>query len=85
MPTPGTRLGRLLGRVDTDVEDVASSQDYVSVVCRRRVATVLGGSFQYDVHVAVGIDHLAAVFDIVLQPNVNVAVEFFHEQVERLS
>jgi hypothetical protein len=31
--------------------------------------------------VAIGIDHLAAVFDIVLQPNVNVAVEFFHEQV----
>ena len=85
MPTPGTRLGRLLGRVDTDVEDVASSQDYVSVVCRRGVATVLGGSFQYDVHVAVGIDHFAAVFDIALQPNVNVAVEFLHEQVERFS
>lgn|SRR5208282_5595715 len=82
---PGTRLDRLLGRVDTDVEDVASSQDYVPVVCSRRVATVLGGPFQYDVHVAIGIDHFAAVFDIALQPNVNVAVEFLNEQVERFS
>jgi len=85
MPRFGTRLGWLPGRVDTYVEYVASSQYHVSEVCRGRIAAVLGGAFQYDVHVAIGIDHLAAVFDIVLQPNVNVAVKFLHEQVERFS
>ena len=74
MPLSGTRLGRLLGRVDTDVEYVTSSQYNVPVVLRRRVTAVLGGPFQYDVHVAIGIDHLSAILDIVLQPNVNFAV-----------
>jgi hypothetical protein len=75
----------LLAGFDAYVENVATAKDYVTVVGGWRVTAVFRGAFEYDVHVAVGVDHLPSVLNVVLESNVDFRVEFFHEQVERFS
>ena len=67
-------LGLLLARVDADVEYVAPAQYDVSVVGCRRVSTILCRALQYGVHVTIRLDHLPAVFYIILQPNVDFGI-----------
>jgi len=74
-----------LARVDTDVENIAASEYDVSIVGCGRVAAVFGCALKYDVHVAVGLDHFAAVLHIMLQSNVDFGVQLLHEQIEGLS
>ena len=72
-------LGLLLGRIYTNIEYVASAQDDVSIVGCWRVAAVFGRALKDDVHVTIGFNHLTAVLDIVLQPNVYFGVQFLHK------
>jgi hypothetical protein len=67
------------------VQYVATTEYYVPVIGGWRITAVFRCSFQYDVHVAVGVDHLSSVLDIVLEPNVDFRVEFLYEQVEWFS
>ena len=79
-------LASLLSRLtDTHVEYVTSTQDEVSEVCSGRVAPVFGGSVQDYVHVAVAVDHLATVLDVIFQPDRDVGVQLLHKKVQRLS
>ena len=78
-------FGWLLSRlVNTNVEYVASAQNEVSEVCGRRVAPVLGRSVQYYVHMAVAVDHLAAVLDIILQSDGDVGVQLLYQKIQWL-
>ena len=72
------RLGRLLGCVDTDVEDVASSQDNVAVVGCGRIASVFCSPFKDYVHVNIRADHTASVFDIILEANADLRIQLLH-------
>lgn len=69
--------------VNTNVEYVASTQNEVSEVCSRRVASIFRRSVQDYVHVAVAIDHLAAVLDVVLESDRNVGVQLLDQKVQR--
>jgi hypothetical protein len=78
-------LGGLLSCLaHTHVEYVTSTENEVSEVRSRRVASILGGPVQDYVHVTVAVDHSAAVFDIVLQPDRNVGVQLLHQKIQRL-
>jgi hypothetical protein len=78
-------LGSLLARFDAYVENVAATKDNVSIVRSSRIATVLRGTFENDVHVTIGVDHSASIFDITLESNTDLSIELFNEQVERFS
>jgi len=75
----------LLTRVHADVENIASPKDDVAVVLGRRVSSVLGCSFKDYVHVAVSINHAAAVLDIILQSDADLAVQLLYQEVEWFS
>ena len=69
--------------VDADIENVATSQNEIPKIGSWRIPSVLCGAVQYDVHMTVAVDHLAAVFDVILQPDADVRIEFLHEQIQR--
>jgi len=73
----GLRL--LLARIDTNVENIATTKDEVTVVGCWRVAAELRSAFKDDVHVTVGIYHAAVVLDIILESNVHFSVKLLHE------
>jgi len=75
----------LLASVHTNVEYVAAAEDHITVVCRQRISTVLARTFQDNIHVAVGVDHASAIFNIVLEPNAYFTVQFLYEEIERFS
>mgnify|MGYP007084753640 CR=1 FL=1 len=68
--------------VDTNVENVASTQDQVTEIRGRRVAAVFCCSVQDYVHVTVAVDHLAPVLDVVLQPDGDIRVQLLDEKVQ---
>ena len=63
---PAQGLSLLFARLDANVENVASAKDNVTIVGRWRIASVLCCSVEDYVHVAVCVNHPAAVFYIVL-------------------
>ena len=65
----------------TYVEYVASTQNEISKVCARRVASVFGRSVQDDVHVAVAVYHLSSILDVVLQSDEDVSVQLLDQEV----
>lgn len=75
----------LLASVHTNVEYVATSENHITIVCRQRISTVLACAFQDNIHVAVGVDHAAAIFDVILEPNAYFTVQFLYEEIERFS
>ena len=60
--------------VHTNVQYVASAQNHISEICRGRIASVFDSPVQNYVHVAVAVDHLAAVLNVVLQSDDDIGV-----------
>ena len=72
-------LGLLLfASFHADIENIASSKDDVAVVRCRRVASVFSSALKDYVHVAVGINHPTAIFNIILETNTDLAIQFLH-------
>jgi len=69
------RVDRLLNRrVYADIEDITSSDDEASKVRCWIPAPVFTCPVEDDVHVTVTIDHLTAIFAIILQSDGNISV-----------
>jgi hypothetical protein len=71
-------LGLLFARLHANIENIASPKDDIAVVRRRRVASVFSSSIKDYVHVTVGINHPTAVFNIILETNTDLAIQFLH-------
>ena len=86
-PVPeGTQgLSLWFARLDADIQNVASAEDNVAIVCCWRIAPVLSCSVEDYVHVAVRVNHPASIFHIILQANANLCVQFLHEKVKGFS
>ncbi len=69
------KVGSLDGRIDANIENVASPNDETPEIRGRISAPVLPGAIKDDVHVTVTIDHLPAVFAIVLKADGDVTVQ----------
>ena len=69
----------VLARFNTYVENVAPTKNYVAIIRGWGVTPVFCGSFENDVHVAVGVDHVAAVLDIVFEANADFGVQSLDE------
>jgi len=70
-------------RVHADVEDIVPSNEDVSVVRDDVRVDGLSGLLKDDIHVVVASNHLAAIFDVILQLHYHIAIEAMHQDVER--
>ena len=75
----------LLARFNRNVQNIAATKNYVAIVRRWRVTSVFCGPLKDDVHVAVGVDHVSAVLDVVLEADDDFGIQFLDQQVEWLS
>ena len=68
----------LLFALNANIENVTAAQYHVAIVGSGGVASIFGGSLQNYIHVTVGVDHSSSIFNIVLQSNAYLAVQFLH-------
>ena len=68
----------LLFALDTDIQNIASSQYHIAVISGGGITSIFGGSLQNNVHVTVSIYHSSSVFNIVLKSNAYLTVQFLH-------
>lgn len=69
----------MLSRINTNVQYVASAKNDIPIIRCWGVASEFRSTFEDYVHVAIGVDHAAMVFNIILQSNVYFGVKFLDQ------
>ena len=72
----------MLSRVQDNIENIVSTQQYVAIICEQLLFLAFGCSLQKYVHMTIALYHLPLVFATILEYNFNIALQLFYEDVQ---